>query len=70
MKFYYKYYYQIIISIAAAILLAALILQYKFNFAPCLICYYQRVPYIFIILCAILGYILGNKIKLLILSLM
>ena len=61
MKFYNKYYYQIIIAIAAIILLAALILQYQFNFTPCLICYYQRIPYILMIFCALLGCFVTDK---------
>jgi disulfide bond formation protein DsbB len=64
MPFYHKYYYQIIIFIASFTLLTALILQYQFNFTPCLICYYQRIPYILIIFFALLASFLDDKIEL------
>ncbi len=42
-------------------LILAYISQYAFNFQPCILCLYQRIPYFFVVFLAILGLIFLNK---------
>ena len=55
-----KYYTYILLIISIIILSAAFILEYIFNFIPCKICYYQRIPYFLIILLCFINIIIKN----------
>ena len=48
-----KYYFLIVFIISSIIIVSAYILEYIYNFPPCKLCIYQRIPYFLILfLCA------------------
>lgn len=44
-----KYYFQIVFIISSIIIVSAYILEYIYNFPPCKLCIYQRIPYFLIL---------------------
>jgi len=48
-----KYYFLIVFIISSIIIVSAYILEYIYNFPPCKLCIYQRIPYFLIlVVCA------------------
>ena len=44
-----KYYFLIVFTISSMIIVSAYILEYIYNFPPCKLCIYQRIPYFLIL---------------------
>ncbi len=45
-----KYYFLLIFTISTIIIVGAYVLEYFYNFPPCKLCIYQRIPYFLILL--------------------
>jgi disulfide bond formation protein DsbB len=51
----------IVLAASASVLGAAYVAQYGFGLEPCQLCYWQRWPYLAILLLAPLGFLIGRK---------
>ena len=50
LNYFNKFYFLILLTISSLIISGAYILEYFYNFPPCKLCIYQRVPYFLIIM--------------------
>ena len=56
-----KYYFGLVFTISLVIISGAYILEFFYNFPPCELCIYQRIPYFFIICICIISFFMEYK---------
>ena len=56
-----KYYFLVVFSLSLAIISGAYILEFFYNFPPCELCIYQRIPYFFILFICIISFFMQYK---------
>ena len=56
-----KYYFRVAFSISLVIITGAYILEFFYNFPPCELCIYQRIPYFFILFICIISFFMEYK---------
>ena len=56
-----KYYFGLVFTISLVIISGAYILEFFYNFPPCELCIYQRIPYFFILFICIISFFMQYK---------
>ena len=56
-----KYYFGLVFTISLVIISGAYILEFFYNFPPCELCIYQRIPYFFILFICIVSFFMEYK---------
>ena len=56
-----KYYFQIVFIISSIIIVSAYILEYIYNFPPCKLCIYQRIPYFLILFVCVTSFLVEYR---------
>ncbi len=56
-----KKFYIIIFSLSFFSLIAALYVEYILGFKPCILCIYQRIPYVIAMLISLIAFFIGNR---------
>ena len=56
-----KYYFLLTFIVSLLVILGAYILEYIFNFPPCKLCIYQRIPYLLIFFICIISFFAKHK---------
>ena len=56
-----KYYFLVVFTFSLVIISAAYILEFFYNFPPCELCVYQRIPYFLILFICIISFFMEHK---------
>ena len=56
-----KYYFRVAFTISLVTISGAYILEFLYNFPPCELCIYQRIPYFFILFICIISFFMEYK---------
>ena len=56
-----KYYFLLIFTISTVIIVGAYVLEYLYNFPPCKLCIYQRIPYFLILLVCLTSFFMEYR---------
>ncbi len=56
-----KYYFVLVFTLSLMIISGAYILEFFYNFPPCELCIYQRIPYFFILFICIISFFMEYK---------
>jgi len=56
-----KYYFRVAFTISLVTIFGAYILEFFYNFPPCELCIYQRIPYFFILFICIISFFMEYK---------
>lgn len=56
-----KYYFLIVFIISSIIIVSAYILEYIYNFPPCKLCIYQRIPYFLILFVCVTSFLVEYR---------
>ena len=56
-----KYYFLIVFIISSIIIVSAYILEYIYNFPPCKLCIYQRIPYFLILFVCVTSFLMEYR---------
>ena len=56
-----KYYFLLILIVSTAVIVGAYILEFFYNFPPCKLCIYQRIPYFLILFVCITSFFMKYK---------
>ena len=56
-----KYYFLLVLLISLIVIVGAYIIEYLYNFPPCKLCIYQRIPYFLILIICMVSFLMKYK---------
>ena len=56
-----KYYFLLVLLISLTVIVGAYIIEYLYNFPPCKLCIYQRIPYYLILIVCVISFFMKYK---------
>ena len=56
-----KYYFLLVLLISLIVIVGAYIIEYLYNFPPCKLCIYQRIPYYLILIVCVISFFMKYK---------
>ena len=56
-----KYYFLLVFLISLIVIVGAYIIEYLYNFPPCKLCIYQRIPYFLILIICMVSFLMKYK---------